>query len=65
MNKFTQHLQQLAQIGQKRQFPDIEHQGKFVVARGLTMLNLSSNDYLGLANDAQQVEKFLQSIGKN
>lgn len=65
MSKFTQHLQQLAEIGQKRQFPDIEHQGKFVVARGLTMLNLSSNDYLGLANDAQLMERFLQSIGKN
>ncbi|ACL33115.1 8-amino-7-oxononanoate synthase [Glaesserella parasuis] len=65
MNKFTQHLQQLAEIGQKRQLPDIEHQGKFVIARDLTMLNLSSNDYLGLANDAQQVERFLQSIGKN
>ena len=32
-----------------RKLPEIEHKGKYVVQGGKTMLNISSNDYLGLA----------------
>lgn len=65
MSHISQQLAQLAEQGLKRQFPQIEHQGKFVVANGQRMLNLSLNDYLGLVADEAQAVRFLQNFAKN
>lgn len=64
-NFFSQALAQLKQDGQLRQLPRLEHSGKWIVRDGKTMLNMSSNDYLGLANDAQLREQFLQKYQQN
>ena len=45
-----------------RRLPQLTHEGRTVIADGRHMLNLSSNDYLGLAADRQLKEEFLQTL---
>ncbi|MEE3609544.1 8-amino-7-oxononanoate synthase [Avibacterium paragallinarum] len=62
---FAQTLAELKAIGQFRQLPQLDHQGKMIVKDGRTMLNMSSNDYLGLANDDALKTEFLKNYGEN
>lgn len=55
-------LSGLKSKGNFRTLPEITHCGKHVVRDGREMLNLSSNDYLGLASDAGLREVFLSSL---
>ncbi|TCJ98342.1 8-amino-7-oxononanoate synthase [Volucribacter psittacicida] len=59
---FADNLTQLKQQQQLRQLPDIEHKGKYIRKDQQTMLNLTANDYLGLANDEQLVAQFWQQV---
>lgn len=61
---FSEKLQQLAQIGQRRAFPQIEHQSKWIQQRGQNLLNLSSNDYLGIAAEPQFLSQFLAEMSQ-
>lgn len=61
---FSEKLQQLAQIGQRRAFPQIEHQSKWIQQRGQNLLNLSSNDYLGIAAEPQFLSQFLAKMSQ-
>lgn len=45
-----------------RRLPQMIHDGRDVVVGGQRMLNLSSNDYLGLAADRELREEFLQTL---
>lgn len=45
-----------------RRLPDTHHRGKEVVTERGAMLNLSSNDYLGLATDVSLREEFLHGL---
>lgn len=45
-----------------RRLPQMIHDGRDVVVGGQRMLNLSSNDYLGLAADREMREEFLQTL---
>lgn len=58
--KYKTLLQDLKNKGQWRQIPDLHHEGKWVQRDGQAMLNWSSNDYLGLAADADLQKQFLQ-----
>lgn len=52
-------LAQLKAKQQYRQLPILEHQGRYVISNGKTLLNIASNDYLGLGGDtALQYEFF-------
>ena len=63
--RMQQELQQLASTGNLRSLPQINHQGMEVTVKGMHMLNLSSNDYLGLACREDYREEFLSSINKD
>ncbi|MFZ7135065.1 8-amino-7-oxononanoate synthase [Avibacterium avium] len=61
---FAQTLAELKAQGQFRQLPQLDHQGKMIEKNGQLMLNMSSNDYLGLANDERLKTAFLQKYGE-
>lgn len=67
MNKFddfSDYLYQLKQQEQFRQIPNLIHQGKWILREQHKMLNMSSNDYLGLANDEMLKQQFLEKYAE-
>lgn len=59
LDHYQQQLDQLKQTGNLRQFTANEQHGAYIEIAGRKMLNLSSNDYLGLAANTQLREEFL------
>lgn len=55
-------LETLASTGNLRSLPQLRHEGREVVVQGVRMLNLSSNDYLGLASDTTLRPLFLEKL---
>ena len=66
---FNKHIQnelsRLAETGNLRSLPHIQHEGNYVVADGKHQLNLSSNDYLGLAANPALAKEFLETAPLN
>ena len=60
--QMQQELQKLKEQNNLRQLPRIVHEGREVLVGGQRMLNLSSNDYLGLAADRELREEFLRTL---
>lgn len=60
MKDYNSILQELENTGNLRHLPEIIHRGNLVEKDGLTMLNLSSNDYLGLASRHDLQQAFLE-----
>ena len=60
--EMQQELQHLEEHNNLRRLPKMVHDGRHVIVNGARMLNLSSNDYLGLAADRQLKEEFLQTL---
>ena len=65
MNAFKQQLEQLSAQNQYRSIPDLVHQGRYIMRENRKMLNMSSNDYLGLASNENLRQSFLQQYGDN
>ena len=65
MDAFKQLLEQLSAKNQYRSIPDLVHQGRYITRENRTMLNMSSNDYLGLASNENLRQSFLQQYGDN
>lgn len=53
MKDYNKILEELKAGGAYRQLPEVHHLGSRIERDGRTMLNLSSNDYLGLAADEE------------
>lgn len=62
IDPMQQELQQLKERSNLRTLPTLIHEDRYVIAGNRRMLNLSSNDYLGLAADRPLREEFLQSL---
>ena len=58
LDHYSAQLEQLKQQGNLRQFTSNIQHGRTIQINGQSMLNLSSNDYLGLASDLHLREQF-------
>ena len=65
MDAFKQQLEKLCAQNQYRSIPDLVHQGRYITRENRKMLNMSSNDYLGLASNENLRQSFLQQYGDN
>ena len=62
LSSINQELLTLKEKKNYRSLPPLSHDGRDVVLNGQRMLNLSSNDYLGLASDLSLRKEFLQTL---
>lgn len=58
MKDYQSILNQLEEGGNLRRLPHVVHKGQWIEKEGRTMLNLSSNDYLGLASRTDLYDAF-------
>lgn len=59
---FSSELDRLEHSGNLRTLHRAEHDGNYITVDGNRMLNLSSNDYLGLAADGSLFDTFINSL---
>lgn len=62
MKDYNNILEKLKASGNLRSLPDVVHRGKWIEKEGQTMLNLSSNDYLGLLVPARLAERVYRTV---
>ena len=62
MKDYNDILEKLRASGNLRSLPDIVHRGKWIEKEGQTMLNLSSNDYLGLSSRQDLRDEFIGQL---
>lgn len=56
--RYSSKLNRIREAGNYRQLRDIQHNGFLIHAEGREMLNLSSNDYLGISSNPRLLEEF-------
>lgn len=60
-DRLKAELAQLKEQQQYRQLPNLEHKGRHVISNSKTLLNIASNDYLGLGGDTALQHEFLNT----
>lgn len=58
IEKYRIKLDKIRESGNYRQLKDVQHNGFLIHADGREMLNLSSNDYLGISSNPRLLEEF-------
>ena len=58
-------LQKLQNNYNLRTLPELRHEGNFVWKHNKKLLNLTSNDYLNIANNNTITQEFLENLEKN
>ncbi|MBO8465441.1 MAG: 8-amino-7-oxononanoate synthase [Bacteroidetes bacterium] len=58
---FAAEIERLKAVDNFRIFPQAKHEGKYIFSDGKKMLNLSSNDYLGIASEGRLWKEFISS----
>lgn len=61
MSRYSRQIEYLAAKSQLRQLTETDTRTQYIVKDGTTMLNLSSNDYLGLTADTTLRQEFFES----
>ena len=62
VNRLQESLNTLVAANQYRQIPNLQHHGRHVINEGKQLLNIASNDYLGLGSDRQLQSEFLNQL---
>lgn len=65
IDKYEAQLERLRASGNLRSLTDMVHHGKWIEKEGQAMLNLSSNDYLGLASRSSLRDEFIGHLQEN
>ncbi|OOF62400.1 8-amino-7-oxononanoate synthase [Rodentibacter pneumotropicus] len=65
MEYFQKQLAYLKSMNQYRSIPYLTHHGRYIERDNQRMLNMSSNDYLGLASNESLQRVFFQQYGKD
>ena len=61
-SRLQEALTALKATQQYRQLPNLQHHGRYVISEGQTLLNIASNDYLGLGGDTALQNEFLSQL---
>ena len=64
INHLQESLNALVTANQYRQIPKLQHHGRYVLNEGKRLLNIASNDYLGLGSDNQLQREFLSQFNQ-
>ncbi len=65
LNAYQKELEDLREDGMLRAIPNIQGQGKWLEINGERLLNLSSNDYLGIFEEQKLIAEFLHLNSNN
>lgn len=64
INRLQESLNALKAANQYRQIPNLQHHEQYVISEGKRLLNIASNDYLGLGSSKQLQSDFLNQLNQ-
>jgi len=64
INRLQESLNALKAANQYRQIPNLQHHERYVISEGNRLLNIASNDYLGLGSNKQLQSDFLNQLNQ-